>query len=458
VIARGKRGAIAAATFATVLSAPGAASATGMQGHIFMAECGAERSADPRVRALVSAHGKSLVNGAFFPDSGYTAADHDQGEVPHWEQYVDAYVKLVRERYPSPLTDTRAAPHVAFILGIAAHGITDSTFDTLLFARSEEVDRAKMDDFDMSMDIFLVGDRSRVFVPELLFDADTQSAVFDRVPHKVPAANITRAMDTARSGIAGVTNFLYKSAESYGRNYPWARSHVFDPRTPGGYPFGAKVVARYYEELFRRLDGDVSADKILIGSYPDPEYPLATLDPARADGRVVLFFGHGLDRASISDKTVVLRDAGGASVPAKVAIFRGDKWPNVITVTPSSRWLPDAKYSVAITREIVTLNGRSPSADIQLAFTTCVPTTSGGDCAEVTGPAPPSACPITEAAHHDRPVAAQPEDEAPVAPPRAAPASTGGGCTVAPAQPTVLGAVVALLLLRARSSRRSRRP
>ncbi len=451
-----------AATVAGLVCAPRPASATGMQGHIFMAECGSERSADPRVRALVAANAGSLVNGAFFPDSGYTAADHDQGEIPHWEAYLDAYVKLVRERYPTPLGDPKAAPHVAFILGIAAHGITDSTFDTLLYARAEEVDRAPMDDFDMSMDIFLVGDRSRYLIPELTFDPDTLSVVFDRVSHEVPAANISRAMGTARSGIAGVTNFLYKSANSYGRAYPWARAHFLDARTPGGYPFGAKVVGRYYEELFRRLEGNVSAGRILIGSYPDPEYPLVTLDPARADGRVVLFFGHGLDRASIGDRTVVLKDATGATVPAKIAIFRGDRWPNVITVTPSSRWQAGAKYTVTLTRELVTLNRTSPSADIQIAFTTCVPPTSGGDCAEIASAAPPSACPLTEAAHRDRPgPEAAAEDPAPP-PSTPGPGPGTGSCATlrGPGHSPLmaLAALAGLLLAGARSSRRGRRP
>ncbi len=407
-----------------------------MQGHIFMAQCAAEQTRDPRLKALLAAHPKSLVNGAFFPDSGYTAADHDQGEIAHWEQYVDGYIQLVRERHKTPSSAPEAAPHIAFMMGIGAHGITDSTFDTLLYARSEQVDRANMDPFDMAMDIFLVADMPRYFLPEYAFDAATLSLVYDRVPHKVPAANITKAMEIARSGIGAVTTFLHTSADTYGKMFPWARSHLRDSRTPGAYPFGARVVARYYEEIFRRLEGDTSADKVLIGSYPDPEYPLLTLDPKRADGQVVLFFGHGLDRATINGNTFVLRDGAGGVVPSKVSIFRGDKWPNVITLRPDASWLPDTKYVVTVTRGLRTLNGTSPSSDIQLSFQTCTPVSPGGDCAEPPAPAPgPSPCPVTENQYKKRPGTEEPPPEpAPSPPPSAAAPSApqSSSCAASP--------------------------
>jgi hypothetical protein len=308
--------------------APGDALATGMQGHIYMAQCGAEQAQEPRLKALFAAQPLSLANGAFFPDSGYTAPDHDQGEIAHWEQYIQGYLEIIRERYSPPYDDPEAARHVAVMLGAAAHGITDSTFDALLYERSEQVDPGDVDDLDLSMDVFLVAQLKREFVPMVDVDPQTLADVYvQKVPHDVLPAAISKAMTTARSGIAG-TIFLAKAPDSFVKRHPWASASFLDARTPGGYPFGAKVVARYHEEILRRLDGDNSAESIVIGTYPSAELPLVTLDSTRPDGRVVLFFGHGLDRDSIDAKTTLVLlgpDRGrGIDLPGRQVAQRAD--------------------------------------------------------------------------------------------------------------------------------------
>lgn len=378
--------------------APIHAHATGMQGHMYMAECAAEQSSDPRLRALFEEHFLSLQNGAFFPDSGYTADDHDQGEIAHWEQYVQGYIELIRERYPAPLESDEGAKHVAFLMGLAAHGITDSTFDPLLMDRSEQVDPGDINELDMTMDIFLVAKLPRSYVPTLSFDAQTLSDVYQqKIPHQVTAASVEKAMKTARSGIAAVTTLLSTSAGVYEQRHPWAAGAFLDGRVPGGYPFGAQVAARYYEELLRRLDGDVSADAVVIGTYPSASMPLVTLDASRADGRVVLFFGHGLDRESLDlENNLALFDASGERVPAEVATFRGDRWVNVLTLRPKDAWAPSSTYKLVLKNAIRTLNGASPSKDFELLIPTCTPDASG-DCAPLTGSPPASRCPKTDA-------------------------------------------------------------
>src|SRR5687768_15143990 len=137
-MARGERLIILLGT-AGLGACPAIAHATGMSGHAYMAECAAEQTEDASLRALIAAEGLRLLNGGFFPDSGYATDDSEQGEIPHWEQYVEAYVQLVRARWASPLDEPEAAAHVAFLLGLAGHGITDSTFDTLFYPRGAEV-------------------------------------------------------------------------------------------------------------------------------------------------------------------------------------------------------------------------------------------------------------------------------------------------------------------------------
>jgi hypothetical protein len=403
-----------------------------MQGHMYMAQCAAEQAKDARLRALFDAHSLHLENGAIFPDSGYTAKDHDQGEIAHWEQYIEGYIQVLRERYASPLDDPEGAAQVAFLMGAAAHGITDSTFDALFGARASEVEPADIGSLDMSADIFLVHDLPRFYVPEPVFDAALLSLIYgEKIQHPVTPEAIEEAMSTARSGVAAVTKILHVGADDYAKKYPWARAHLLDPRTPGGYPFGAGVTLGYYREILRRLDGKASADAVVIGTYPDAEHPLRSLDGSRAFGKVVFFFGEGLDRNSLSADTVIVRDTMGNIVPAKVDVFRGDQWPNVLTVEVTEGWKPSTKYTATLQKSIKTLQGASPSKDVELSFTTCAPAMPGGDCAEPEGPPPPSPCPMLDARFvnppSDEPVEPDPPEPKPEPAP---PVAKDEGCAV----------------------------
>jgi hypothetical protein len=399
------------ATFAVLLASASDARATGMQGHVYMAQCAAEQVQEPRLRAIFDAFPTHLANGGFFPDSGYTAKDHDQGEIPHWEGYVQAYIELIRETYGPKYDSPEAQQHIAFLMGMAAHGITDSTYDAIFGDRAAQIEPVDIKNLDMANEIFLVHDLPRYYIPDIVIDTNTHSDVFTkRLNHPVTPDAISAAMGTGRSGIAVVANLLYVGADEWGGKYPWARKHLLDSRVPGAYPFGAKVVVGYYRELLRRLDNDPSADEIVIGTYPDSAYPLVTLDNARPDGKIHLFFGEGLERPSVDDTSIEVKDDAGNVVPTKWNFFRGDTWPNVIQVAAEQAWKPATKYSVVINTGIRTLQGVSPTKPFSLLFTTCTPSAPGGDCPDVTGPAAASVCPKLDALYSMRPMPVEEED------------------------------------------------
>jgi hypothetical protein len=425
------------AAFVSLVGVSGAAQATGMQGHVYMAQCAAEQVQDTRLRAIFEAHPTFLANGGFFPDSGYTAKDHDQGEIPHWEGYVQAYVEFIRETYGPKYDAPEAGEHIAFLMGLAAHGITDSTYDAIFGDRAAQIEPVDIKSLDTANEIFLVHDLPRYYIPDIVVDTATHSDVFTkRLNHPVTADAIADAMSTGRSGIAVVANLLYVGADEWGGKYPWARKHLLDPRVPGAYPFGAKVVMGYYRELLRRLDNNPSADGIVIGTYPDPAYPLVTLDNTRPDGKIHLFFGEGLERTSVDDTSIEVKDEAGNVVPTIWNFFRGDTWPNVIQVAAQDAWKPATKYTVVLNTGIRTLQGVSPTKPFSIEFTTCTPSAPGGDCAEATGPAPASACPKLDALYSMRPMPVEEEDPPVEQPPKttedssscAAASNADGGC------------------------------
>lgn len=447
VAMRSKTGFVAGvlAAFGWFVASAHDAYATGMQGHVYMAQCAAEQVQDTRLRAIFDAQPMHLANGGFFPDSGYTAKDHDQGEIPHWEGYVQAYIELIRETYGPKYDSPEAQQHIAFLMGMAAHGITDSTYDAIFGDRAAQIEPTDINSLDMANEIFLVHDLPRYFIPDIVVDANTHSDVFTkRVQHPVAPEAISDAMSTARSGIAVVANLLYVGADEWGGKYPWARKHLLDPRIPGAYPFGASIVTGYYRELLRRLDNNPSADQVVIGTYPNAAYPLVTLDNTRPDGKIHFFFGEGLERASVDDASIEVHDESGNIVPSKWNFFRGDNWPNVIQVSLQEAWKPGAKYTVVLNPTIRTLQGVSPAKPFSLSLTTCTPAMGGGDCPEITGPAPASACPKLDAQYAMRPMPPADEDPPAVNPPKT---NETASCSAAPLSDVgSAGALVAIVV------------
>jgi len=383
---------LALAATLTLTTFSGAAWATGMQGHIYMAQCGAELSQNPRVKQIVAAHPMMLANGGILPDSGYATSDYDQGEIPHWEEYVEGFIEQLRERHGGADAPESWA-NVAVLFGLSAHGITDSTFDTLFFPRVEQEDRPE--DIDLAADVLYVALTGKKFIPDVVLDTAFASDVFqNKISHDVTKDEISSAMKTARSGI-GATVLIAKSPGFYEKNYPWERRSLLDPRVPGAYAFGSRVVTRYYDELLRRLDGNTSADGAVIGTYPTDGYPMAALRKGRPDARVLFYFGIGIERESLDG---VLRVTGpdGAEIPGKVGTFRGDKWANVLQFVPDNDWTPATTYTVQLKNTFRTLQGTSPSAPLEFTFTTCAPDPATGECPEPQGAPPPSPCPLTD--------------------------------------------------------------
>ncbi|MBK8255471.1 MAG: Ig-like domain-containing protein [Polyangiaceae bacterium] len=397
------RSIFAAATLASLpLLFTSISNATGMQGHMYMAMCAAEQVTDARLRAVFDGYPIHLANGAFLVDSGYTQEDHDQGEIPHWEGFIEAYVQHIRKTYAAPYDTPEASQHVANLMGMAAHGITDSTFDTLIYARAEQVEPSNMDSFDTAMDIFLVADMPRYFVPDFAYHSPTLSQIFTDVNHPVPVENVEKAASTARIGIAAVSELLYKGADDFGKKYPWGRANFLNPKTPGSYAFGAKVVMGYYRELLKRLDGDTSADEVVIGTYPSADNPMVTLDSSRPDGKVILFFGAGIDRNTLPANIVTILGPDGMEVPAQSSVFRGDTWANVLVVTPEQNWLANSTYQVVLSNTIQNLYGASPAEDFAFSFTTCASPDGEGNCPVDSTPLT-SGCPKTEEAYKSWP-------------------------------------------------------
>ena len=79
-----------------------------------------------------------LVNGTMFPDGGYAIGD-DYGELAHWEIVQAPYLGWLTAQHQLPWTD-EAAQHIAFLMGMASHGMSDQVYDSLYLERARVYD------------------------------------------------------------------------------------------------------------------------------------------------------------------------------------------------------------------------------------------------------------------------------------------------------------------------------
>jgi hypothetical protein len=412
-------------SFLFVTALPASAAATGMQGHIWSSHCALETLSDARLRPLLEKERTRLDNGSFFPDSGY-AAKHEYGETAHWEKFIDGYIKWLRAKYPDPVTE--APQHVAFLMGAASHGLVDQTFDILFMDRQREIS-GEVEDLDTSMDIFLAVKRK--FVPDFAYDANELVDVFGKnVGLTVPAGEIKEGMDLARVGMGFVTEILYKDEAKRAAQYPWAHANYQDVRVPGSYPWGGLAVAKYWQVMLRRLDGNTSADDIVVGS--DPPHGVSA---GKLDSYATLFVGYGLKRPSITASSFYVTDASGV-VPTDIRI-RGDEYATTLQLQPKSDWKTDTQYTLVLDTTVETIDGTRPSKKFELPFKVTP---------LATGAAPASPCPAALVAY-PRPSDEEGEEPAPAP----AASESSGGCATsggAAGGATLLAALLALAIAR----------
>ena len=105
--------------------------ASGQFTHVWMTRHALDHLPEGELKELLTSPEVTevLINGTMFPDGGYAVND-DYGEIAHWEPIQNSYRDWIAEEYQTPYTK-EAQQHIAFMMGMAAHGMADQVFDAL---------------------------------------------------------------------------------------------------------------------------------------------------------------------------------------------------------------------------------------------------------------------------------------------------------------------------------------
>jgi len=359
-----------------------------MMGHIYVSEQAIDHVTTAELKALLVQRKDLWENGSFMPDSGYAAGDA-YGEMAHWSQFVEGYISWIRANYDAPYTSGPAADHVAVLMGAASHGMVDQTFDILFWDKVDKVD-GDAEELDTGIDAWLVADKNRKADDAVYLDTKVLSQIFqDSFSHQVSAQTINDGMETAMQGQRAV-ELVLAPGDKFAELMPWGRDHYLDNEAAGSYPFSAPLIARYWENIYRRLHGDYSLDGLVLGVHPRP-FERLSIDSSSLDSYVTLFVGHGIDPASITADNVRIEDADAKVIATQIRV-RGDKWAGTIQLKPEQDWAYKTRYTL-ILDELVTLNGKTLSTPYRYDFETqCEPGDSSCDPPQPGDPSLPMGC------------------------------------------------------------------
>ena len=354
---------------ALALSLPESAWANGQTTHVWIAEEALNSLEAGELKSLLSNPElrDPLLNGAMFPDGGYAVSDH-YGELAHWEPFQQAYLQWIRDTFPPPWDEGDAAPHVAFLMGLAAHGLADEVFDSLFMERSRAYDPGwdgGTSNLDTASDVLFAAQVGGITPPESWLPIEAVLPIFnEQLGHSVALETIEAGHNLLFTALAytewGRTND--ERLATFGLEFPWTEDWINDPEVPGGPRREAAVIARYWEDLWSRLHLPAPVlEMVGEDTWNHPE------DMELLEARIHLSFGRGIDVASLA--LVRAEDSQGRELTIDVDHHYG-QWSHAVHVIPEADWPEDDRISISAPAGLLNYDGVESSEAWSASFST----------------------------------------------------------------------------------------
>ena len=363
---------------ATTALTPAIAHANGDTAHAWITDQAVDRLPDGTLKRLLARPElyQALINGSAFPDGGYIFND-DYGEMAHWEPFLQAYIEWIRASFPQPLTSEEAAPHVAFLMGIASHGLADQTFDSAFGPSARIHDAATwsdglLEDHDSNTDLILVEqtgaryDDVQPWVP-----ANELSALYqDRFDYAISGDALRQAQDLLHSltlSYAAIADEDTRAAAV--ARYPWSAANLLDPTEPGAPPNQAEVVADYWLAVWDRLHGVQAAENFVIATYPRSGAAGHPIDRDLIESQVMIVLGHGVETARFAGHVSVVDDAGH-TYEIEVTSVWNTAVTNTLRIRPQEDWADGHDFTVTVSPGVEAIDGLALTTPFQFTFST----------------------------------------------------------------------------------------
>ncbi len=380
-----------------VTLAPSALHANGSYSHVHISQLAVEKLPPGALRTLLEdpVSVPTLEAGSMFPDGGYAVGD-DYGENAHWSPFLNAYITYLRNKYAGDYSSTAAKEEVAFLMGIASHGIADQTYDTTILARAFEVD-GDPGSVDQEADYFIIVDQNVLIDTQAWAPySDLVTVFFDGIGYSVSEATMIAGTTALEAAIALQKATALQQYHAAWQHYPWLGTHVYNEEAPGSLPHLAELVQRHWQVVWQRLQFNDDFDQdAVIGFVPEQWQDVFPADTSggAANFRIGVLFGYGVSRAQAAP-FIDLLDESSNSVPFSLQTPYNGDIRNYMWLVPTSPLQDDHEYRVVISAGIENRNGSATTVDHTLTFRTrCA--TPGPGCADVPPPLVTGETPFT---------------------------------------------------------------
>lgn len=284
-----------------------------------------------------------LINGTVFPDGGY-AISHPYGEAAHWEPTQRAIAKHVLAACPVPTASQVCREKLAFLFGLASHGMADQVFDSLYMAAAKVHDAKNWSDnltdsFDSSTDVLWVASHGGLVAPARWMPIDEILATYSEQKLDVTASTIEDGQTLILVGVLSFGNNAGTNPQKVQQakdRYPWGAAHLDDPHTPGSPPCEARVVAAYWQHLWSEWVDGAAPRLEVLATIPGHGGGGIAAEPADPASTVAVVLSRGLDQASVG-ATSLEASAGGDLQAAERNLFYGQS-SHVLRLLPTSPW------------------------------------------------------------------------------------------------------------------------
>lgn len=325
--------------------------------------------ADPAMRTLE-------MNGSMFPDGGYSPLTRDPyGEAAHWEPFQTAWMNWVHDSYPRPYSD-EARAHIAFILGAAAHGMADQTYDGVFLTRSLLYDGPEAwasFESDHSTDVVMV---TQAGAPPIADDAtvpyDQLSQVFETYGEPTEVSTMKVGQASLRIALQFVAQEAADPEVSadYLSHFPWATEHLNDADTPGSPGCLGGVIAAYWQTLWDRLHDDFDKDaSAIVWSWPADGAWQHERDASSIESQISLVMARAVDLDTLTPDSVVVTDPDGVEHPVTFNLYYGNG-SNVLNVSPAEDWAEDTTYTLTVQPGVTSFDGVVIEQPASVTFST----------------------------------------------------------------------------------------
>ncbi|GEM_PF-768036 len=363
--------------FLALLGGPELVRANGNYSHLWAAMDALEKLEPGDLREMLTRPElrKMIQNGANFADSGY-GVQHPYGEIGHWEPYHMAYLNWIRANYAPPWSD-EAAEHIAFLMGIVAHGMSDQLYDGMFLERHEFYDQTGLPEpmigLDGATDACFAAIKGPVTVPQVWVPKDVMAPLFMETDGlEVDPSLFEKGLKLIQIAIMAANDAVNnpdKVAE-YMAVYPYACGQQANETIPGTIPTHGAAIARFWGVIWMRLHGEDISNLEPIHYFYTTLLPLGQeRDSSNPDSWVSFVMPFGLTPSTVNGESVKVYDEDGNDHPVQLHVYYG-KHSHLVNIMPLEDWAEDMDYTVEVGGGIASWDGLERTAKHTFTFST----------------------------------------------------------------------------------------